>query len=460
MERAAALKVSTLLRVNPTPVAVRLTAAPPIDDERGLTVRSTGDTVNGVALEGAAPGVATVSGNVPERARSWEVIAACSWVELTYVVTSGAPAQFTTELGPKPAPVTITRKYAPPASTGLGESEAMAGAPRVELMVKVAVLDAPPYWLTSWMLAAPAAAIRLPGTDAVTVVSAGVVGARGRAVPLHHASRRTVGAGNRQREGRRTGCRRGGNDRGNRRKGGRDDAERLRQGAPRARGIAHQHRGGAGCPQRGGGNGRGQRSRTDVGRGEKRWLRSHAEAEHVATRESHAGRGDIDRQTASGRRGRADREKHRRHDERSIVGRGHTRGSDGERECTREGAEFGGDCRLKLGGTDIRRVQRGAGPIHHGGGSKAGSGHGNPEVGSPRIHRAGGKRRDGRHGQDAEGQRTGGSELEEGVYDLHAGGLGGAQQFRGNHGGECSGVHEVGGDDRLPGEGAPQQSVP
>ena len=70
------MKVSTLLRVNPTPAAVRLTAAPPIDAERGLTVRSTGDTVNGAALEGAAPGVATVKGNVPERARSWEVIAA------------------------------------------------------------------------------------------------------------------------------------------------------------------------------------------------------------------------------------------------------------------------------------------------------------------------------------------------------------------------------------------------
>src|ERR1039458_6309056 len=172
---AAAPQGSTLLRVNPTPVAVRLTAAPPIDAERGLTVRSTGDTVNGVALEGAAPGVATVSGNVPERARSWEVIAACSWVELTYVVPSGAPAQFTTELGPNPVPVTVTRKYAPPASTGLGESDAMAGAPRVELMVKVAVLDAPPDGLTSWMLAAPAAAIRLPGTDAGTVVHGGLV---------------------------------------------------------------------------------------------------------------------------------------------------------------------------------------------------------------------------------------------------------------------------------------------
>src|ERR1035437_9711278 len=42
----------------------------------------------------------------------------------------------------------------------------------------------------------------------------------------------------------------------------------------------------------------------------------------------------------------------------------------------------------------------------------------------------------------AEGQRSGGSELEEGVHDRHAGGLGGAKQFRGNHGGECSGVHE------------------
>ena len=48
---AAALKVSTSLRVNPTPVAVRLTAGPPAAAEDGLTVNSTGDTVNGAAFE-------------------------------------------------------------------------------------------------------------------------------------------------------------------------------------------------------------------------------------------------------------------------------------------------------------------------------------------------------------------------------------------------------------------------
>ena len=83
VDTAAALKVSTSLRVNPTPVAVMLTAGPPAAAEAGLTVNSTGDTVNGTAAERATPELETMRGNVPESARSSGVMSARSWVELT-----------------------------------------------------------------------------------------------------------------------------------------------------------------------------------------------------------------------------------------------------------------------------------------------------------------------------------------------------------------------------------------
>jgi hypothetical protein len=73
---AVALKVITSLRVNPTPVHVRLTAGPPPGAVAGVTVKSTGDTMNGAVLDVATPGSATVNGNVPESTRRSGVIAA------------------------------------------------------------------------------------------------------------------------------------------------------------------------------------------------------------------------------------------------------------------------------------------------------------------------------------------------------------------------------------------------
>ena len=81
--RPAPLNVSTLPRVNPAPPTVMLTAGPLLDATAGVTVNSTGDTVNGTALELAAPALVTVTGKLPESARSSGVMSARSWVALT-----------------------------------------------------------------------------------------------------------------------------------------------------------------------------------------------------------------------------------------------------------------------------------------------------------------------------------------------------------------------------------------
>src|SRR3954463_15320664 len=135
---AVALKVSTSLRVKPTPVAVMLTAGPPAAAEVGLTVNSTGDTVNGAAAERATPEFETVRGKVPERARSSGVMSARSWVALIKVVPIGVLAQFTTDEGTKPLPATVNRNPTPPASTGLGERDAMVGTARMSKAREVA----------------------------------------------------------------------------------------------------------------------------------------------------------------------------------------------------------------------------------------------------------------------------------------------------------------------------------
>src|SRR5579872_3540377 len=59
------------------------------------------------------------------------VIGACSLVELRKVVTNGLADQFTMEAEVKPVPVTVITKYAPPASTVLGEEEMIAGMARM-----------------------------------------------------------------------------------------------------------------------------------------------------------------------------------------------------------------------------------------------------------------------------------------------------------------------------------------
>ena len=54
-------------------------------------------------------------------------MAALSWIELTNIVLSGLPDQFTTELETKPLPLTVIRKYGPPASITVFETLVMAG---------------------------------------------------------------------------------------------------------------------------------------------------------------------------------------------------------------------------------------------------------------------------------------------------------------------------------------------
>ena len=70
----------------------------------------------------------TVRLNLPEEARKSGVIAAFNWVELTKIVLNGFPDQFTKALSIKPLPLTVIRKYGPPASIRLGEALAMEGA--------------------------------------------------------------------------------------------------------------------------------------------------------------------------------------------------------------------------------------------------------------------------------------------------------------------------------------------
>lgn len=84
----------------------------------------------------------TVTLAVPAAAMSTAVIAAVSWVALTKVVALAAPLNFTTEVGTKPVPLTVSVNAAPPAVTLVGETEANVGAGL--LMVNVCALEIPP----------------------------------------------------------------------------------------------------------------------------------------------------------------------------------------------------------------------------------------------------------------------------------------------------------------------------
>src|ERR1035437_9234656 len=97
------------------------------------------------------------------------------------MVPNAAPFHNTIEPATKPDPYTVKGNAAEPAATEPGLRPVSQAA--AELMVKVAMFDAPPYWLTSWMPAAPAPASRFPGRDAVTVGSDGCVVASGE--PFH-----------------------------------------------------------------------------------------------------------------------------------------------------------------------------------------------------------------------------------------------------------------------------------
>src|SRR6185369_15558182 len=81
------------------------------------------------------------------------------------------PFHCTCDPGTKPLPYTVNGNADEPA--GIEPGLKLATKAAAGLIVKVAVLDAPPFWFTNRMLAVPAVEIRLAGTAAVTVVSDG-----------------------------------------------------------------------------------------------------------------------------------------------------------------------------------------------------------------------------------------------------------------------------------------------
>src|ERR1035437_191466 len=97
------------------------------------------------------------------------------------VVPNAARFHNTIERATRPDPYTVKGNAAEPAATEPGLRPVSQAA--AELMVKEAMLDAPPYWLTSWMPAAPAPESGFPGKRAVAIVPAGCVGASGE--PFH-----------------------------------------------------------------------------------------------------------------------------------------------------------------------------------------------------------------------------------------------------------------------------------
>jgi hypothetical protein len=104
-----------------------VTAGLPTNTDAGVMVARTGETVIGYELDSGAPGLTTLRWNLPEEVLKSGVIAAFSWVELTKIVLKGFPDQSTKAWSINPLPLTVTRKYGPPASMRLGEALVMIG---------------------------------------------------------------------------------------------------------------------------------------------------------------------------------------------------------------------------------------------------------------------------------------------------------------------------------------------
>jgi hypothetical protein len=166
---AVPFQFTTELETKFVPVTVSVKAAPAAVAELGESIVTVGIptlTVKDAADE-VPPASVTVTLIVPPPAMSLAGTAAVSCVELTYVVVSAVPFQFTTELETKFVPVTVSVKAAPPAVAVEGESVVTVGVPT--LTVKDAADEVPPESVTV-MLAVPALAMSLAGTAAVSCV--------------------------------------------------------------------------------------------------------------------------------------------------------------------------------------------------------------------------------------------------------------------------------------------------
>src|ERR1019366_6201390 len=151
-----------------TPLTARLKAATPASTEAGESEPMAGlTTLNGSALEAAAPGLTTCTLNWPVLDTRLAGTIAVSELELMNVVASAVEFNETCEPEAKLAPVTARVKAAEPTGTLVGE---MLPRLRAAVTVNVTTLESEPPGLTTCTLTTPGVASRLAGTVAVNVV--------------------------------------------------------------------------------------------------------------------------------------------------------------------------------------------------------------------------------------------------------------------------------------------------
>src|ERR1043166_6676306 len=139
----------------------------------------------GSAPETPPPGAAvtTVTDAVAAAAMSAAVMAAVSCVLLTKVVTRALPFHCTTELGTKPAPVTVSVKALPPVTAPLGASAPSAGAGLLMVNVTAPAVPPPGAGENTVTEAVPALAMSVAVMAVVSCVALTKVVAR--ALPFH-----------------------------------------------------------------------------------------------------------------------------------------------------------------------------------------------------------------------------------------------------------------------------------
>ncbi len=131
----------------PVPVNVRVKAVEPAVVDAGAIVLMAGAgllmaNVAGADVPPPGDGFTTATGTVPAEATSAALIAAVSWVELTYVVVWFDPFHCTVLPVTKPVPVNVRVKAVEPAVVELGASAVTEGTGL--LTVNVVGVDGPP----------------------------------------------------------------------------------------------------------------------------------------------------------------------------------------------------------------------------------------------------------------------------------------------------------------------------
>jgi hypothetical protein len=165
--REVPFQVSTVLEVNPVPLAPSVKPFPPTtadDGDKEVSVRPD-VMVNGSVGGEFKPGTLTPTAAAPAEATREAGTAAVNWFALLNVVLSSDPFQVTVVPELNPEPVAVSEKDALPAIVVFGEILVRVTPGAVTLKGRVDVLWPPEVTPTA---AVPAAIIRIAGTDAVS----------------------------------------------------------------------------------------------------------------------------------------------------------------------------------------------------------------------------------------------------------------------------------------------------